>query len=52
LWDESFRREMLATLGRLGLALEQAVGSPQDIEGAVVGHDYHVVQTRPQVGLQ
>ena len=50
-WDESFRQDLLAQLTRIGVEVERACGSPQDIEGAVTGEDYYVVQTRPQVGL-
>jgi len=50
-WEESFRQNLLATIARIGLEVERAAGSPQDSEGAVVGNDYYVVQTRPQVGL-
>jgi hypothetical protein len=31
--------------------VERLLGSAQDIEGAVAGGQFHVVQTRPQVGL-
>ena len=51
-WDESFRRELLGKLVRIGVELERIQGSPQDIEGAIAGGDYYVVQTRPQVGLE
>lgn len=51
LWDEPFRQGLLTAVGRVGLAVEQARGSPQDIEGAVAHGQFHVVQTRPQVGL-
>jgi len=50
-WDERFRRNLLTAVARIGLAIERTLGSPQDIEGAVTGNDYYVVQTRPQVGL-
>jgi alpha-glucan, water dikinase len=51
LWDEPFRQNLIATLARIGLEVERACGSPQDLEGAVAGGSYYVVQTRPQVGL-
>jgi alpha-glucan,water dikinase len=51
-WDEGFRRNLLAKLARIGLELERVQGAPQDIEGAVAGGNYYVVQTRPQVGLE
>lgn len=49
-WDQAFRDELIAAVGRLGQAIEQALGSPQDIEGAVAKGEYFVVQSRPQVG--
>jgi alpha-glucan,water dikinase len=51
IWDEGFRRGLLLAIGRIGLAIEKALGSPQDVEGAVAKGEYFVVQTRPQVGL-
>ncbi|HEY5914284.1 MAG TPA: PEP/pyruvate-binding domain-containing protein [Verrucomicrobiae bacterium] len=48
-WDEGFRANLLASIARLGLAIEAALGSPQDIEGAVAKAEYFLVQTRPQV---
>jgi alpha-glucan, water dikinase len=51
LWEEPFRQNLIATLAQIGLAVERECGSPQDIEGAVAGSNYYVVQTRPQVGL-
>jgi alpha-glucan,water dikinase len=50
--DRAFRREFLSNVGKLGLLIEEAMGSPQDIEGAFVEERYYVVQTRPQVGLE
>jgi alpha-glucan,water dikinase len=50
-WDEPFRQDLLAQITRIGIEIESACGSPQDIEGAVAGDNYYVVQTRPQVGL-
>jgi alpha-glucan,water dikinase len=49
--DKAFRREFLSQVGKLGLLIEEAMGSPQDIEGAFLEEAYYVVQTRPQVGL-
>jgi phosphoenolpyruvate synthase/pyruvate phosphate dikinase len=40
----------LASIARLGLAVESALGSAQDIEGAVARGEYFLVQTRPQTG--
>lgn len=52
IWDEGFRRELIAEILRVGLEVERACGSPQDIEGAVSQGKYYVVQTRPQVGIE
>jgi len=51
-WDEVFRRNLLANIARIGLEVERVCGSPQDIEGAVAQGHFHLVQTRPQVGLE
>jgi len=51
LQDAGFRDELLRGVARLGLAVEQVLGTPQDIEGAIAGGAYYLVQTRPQVGL-
>jgi phosphoenolpyruvate synthase/pyruvate phosphate dikinase len=48
-WDENFRNQMLDAIAHLGLAVESALESPQDIEGAVAGGKYFLVQTRPQM---
>lgn len=50
-WDEAFRTGLLAAIARLGVAIEETLGEPQDIEGAVAKGEYFVVQSRPQVGL-
>jgi alpha-glucan,water dikinase len=49
--DKAFREEMLRTIARIGVAVEKILDAPQDIEGAVAAGRFHVVQTRPQVGL-
>lgn len=51
-WDEKFRTELLRSVAKVGLEVERILGSAQDIEGAVAGGKFHVVQTRPQVGLE
>jgi alpha-glucan,water dikinase len=51
-WDEPFRHKLLATLARIGMEVERVSGSPQDLEGAIAGDAYYLVQTRPQVGLE
>lgn len=50
-WDAAYRTEMLAKVARIGEAVEDAFGAPQDIEGAFANGKFFVVQTRPQVGL-
>jgi hypothetical protein len=49
--DRAFRAELLAAFARIAIAVEQARGAPQDIEGPRQGHDYFVVQSCPQIGL-
>jgi alpha-glucan,water dikinase len=50
-WDAKFRDELVAKIARVGVEVEKLFDAPQDIEGAVSGGRYYVVQTRPQVGL-
>jgi alpha-glucan,water dikinase len=50
-WDQTFRDELTAKIAQIGLEVERACGSPQDVEGAVAQGKFYVVQTRPQVGL-
>lgn len=50
-WDVKFRDELLRSIARIGMEVERLLGAAQDIEGAVAGDCFHVVQTRPQVGL-
>lgn len=49
IWDQKFRDELLGKIAQIGIEVEKVLGSPQDIEGAVTGGQYYVVQTRPQV---
>jgi alpha-glucan,water dikinase len=51
LWDRGFRDDLLRSIARVGIEVERVRGAAQDIEGAVAGGRYYVVQTRPQVGL-
>jgi alpha-glucan,water dikinase len=51
-WDEGFRRELIAGLLRVGLEIERLAGAPQDIEGVVAQGKFYVVQTRPQMGVE
>jgi alpha-glucan, water dikinase len=49
-WDTGFRENLLATVAQIGLEVERACSSPQDVEGAIRQDQYYVVQTRSQVG--
>jgi alpha-glucan,water dikinase len=51
IWDQNFRDELTAKIAKIGIEVERACGSPQDVEGAVAQGKFYVVQTRPQVGL-
>ena len=42
------REEVGKSLAAVGAALEKAFKGPQDVEGALVGTDVYLVQTRPQ----
>lgn len=44
--DAGYREEVLRKIAEVGIAVEKALGSPQDIEGVVVGGEVYVVQTR------
>ena len=50
-WNEDLRNRLFENIARLGLAVESALGSAQDIEGVVTGENYFLVQTRPQMGV-
>lgn len=48
--DEGFRSGVMRRIAEAGLAVEKALGSPQDIEGVVTPRgEIFIVQTRPQV---
>ncbi|KAK9852315.1 hypothetical protein WJX84_008608 [Apatococcus fuscideae] len=50
LQDEAFRKDLMTRIAKAGLAIEEALGSAQDIEGAVEESGaITVVQTRPQM---
>jgi alpha-glucan, water dikinase len=50
LTDEGFRQKLLTTVAEAGAAVEQALGSAQDIEGVIDANgELTVVQTRPQM---
>lgn len=46
--DPIYRCQLGQRLCAIGFLLERKFGSPQDVEGCVVGKDIYVVQTRPQ----
>ncbi len=50
-WDEGFRAGLLTGIAEMGRVVEEAMGPPQDIEGAFSAGQYYIVQTRPQVGI-
>eukprot|EP00850_Spirogloea_muscicola_P002179 SM000008S22268 [mRNA] locus=s8:686800:696461:- [translate_table: standard] len=47
--DPEFRKEILIKIGKAGAAIEEALGSAQDIEGVIKDGELYVVQTRPQM---
>jgi alpha-glucan,water dikinase len=51
-WDTDFRRGFMTGVAEIGEVIEKALGAPQDIEGAFSGGKFHVVQARPQVGVE
>ena len=44
------RQKLGQRLAAIGRFVEEALGKPQDIEGAVVGNEIYLVQSRPQQG--
>jgi alpha-glucan,water dikinase len=48
-WDRDFRDRLLRGIAEIGIMVEKAMGSPQDIEGAYAKGRYWVLQTRPQI---
>eukprot|EP01024_Parvocaulis_polyphysoides_P001757 TRINITY_DN1049_c2_g1_i1.p3 TRINITY_DN1049_c2_g1~~TRINITY_DN1049_c2_g1_i1.p3 ORF type:complete len:102 (-),score=21.25 TRINITY_DN1049_c2_g1_i1:722-988(-) len=46
--DQKFREKIGEKLCQVGKQLEGEFGGAQDVEGAIVGEDVYVVQTRPQ----
>ncbi len=48
--DEGFRKDLVSRIAKVGVAIEEALGSAQDVEGAVEEDgSITVVQTRPQM---
>ncbi|KAG0502608.1 hypothetical protein HPP92_002680 [Vanilla planifolia] len=47
--DRGFRRSILSSIARAGMAIEELYKSPQDIEGVIKDGKIYVVQTRPQM---
>lgn len=46
--DETARESLGGALFKVGKYLESELGGPQDIEGAAVGDNIYIVQSRPQ----
>ena len=50
LTDEAFRNQLVSSIAKTGHAIEDALGSAQDVEGCVEADgSITVVQTRPQM---
>ncbi len=49
IWRKDFRKELMTSITKTGILIEESAGSPQDIEGAYAGGRYYVVQARPQI---
>ena len=47
--NEKVRTRMAKRLAAIGRLVENTFGSPQDIEGAIVGDTIWLVQSRPQI---
>lgn len=47
--DINFRTTVLSKIAAAGEAIENALGSAQDIEGVIKNGELYVVQTRPQM---
>ena len=48
--DDAARLALGRRLAWIARFVEEAFGSPQDIEGALLGDEIHLLQSRPQVG--
>ena len=46
--DAAEREKIGSALAKAGASLEEQFGAPQDVEGAFVGKQMYIVQTRPQ----
>ena len=51
IWDAEKRSSMIRKLAELAVAIEVEMKSPQDIEGCIVGENFYILQSRPQVLL-
>ena len=49
IWDAEKRSAMIRKLAELAVAIEVEMKSPQDIEGCIVGENFYILQSRPQV---
>jgi phosphoglucan,water dikinase len=50
--SEEAALNLMARLTEIGVRIEQAMGGPQDVEGAVRGDEVYLLQARPQMGVQ
>ena len=50
-YDGKYARGLGKCLASIASFLEQALGRPQDVEGAIIGDDIFLVQSRPQQGI-
>jgi alpha-glucan,water dikinase len=49
IWEQDFRNKLLDSIAEIGLHVERAFGSPQDIEGAFAQGQFYLLQSRPQI---
>lgn len=49
IFDIDFRKVVLSKIAAAGEAIENALGSAQDVEGVIKDGELYVVQTRPQM---
>ncbi|KAG0623205.1 hypothetical protein M758_3G156100 [Ceratodon purpureus] len=47
--DEAFQKTILTKIAEAGYAVEELLGSAQDIEGVIKDGELYIVQTRPQM---
>ena len=47
--DDGFQKSILSKIAEAGAAVEELLGSAQDIEGVIKDGELYLVQTRPQM---